>query len=281
MRELQLSEGTIGVTERGDGPPVVFVHGVLVNGELWRGSIDRLAAGHRCVALTLPLGAHRTPMPAGADLSPTGLARMVAEALERLELEDVTLVGNDTGGAICQLVVAHHPERVGRVALLSCDAYEHFPPTLLKPLCLLARRAPGAVEHGLRSIALRPAQVLVRLSVARRSQRELERAFFDRLSASAGVRRDLVEVLARAEPSYTLAAVEGLRRFEGPALVAWADGDLFFPRDDGERLARDLGGRFEVIPDSRTLVPLDQPARTAELIERFVAKSAIRDDAAV
>lgn len=281
MRELQLSHGTVGVSERGDGPPIVFVHGVFVNGELWRDSIDHLAQRYRCVALTLPLGAHATPMPAGADLSPTGIARQVAEAIERLDLEDVTLVGNDTGGAICQLVVANHPERIGRLALFCCDAYEHFPPTLLRPLCALARRAPRAVETALRSLRFRPAQVLVRMSVARRSRPDLERLFFEPLASSPGVRRDLVEVLARAAPSYTLAAVDGLRRFGRPALVVWGDGDFFFPKSDGERLARDLGGRFEVLPRSRTLVPLDQPERTADLVERLATEPAIREDAAV
>jgi pimeloyl-ACP methyl ester carboxylesterase len=281
MRELQLSHGTVGVSERGEGPPIVFVHGVLVNGDLWRDTIDRLAGQYRCIALTLPLGAHPTPMPPGADLSPTAIAGMVAEAIERLELDDVALVGSDTGGAICQLVVADHPGRIGRLALLSCDAYEHFPPTLLKPLCALARRAPRAVEAGFRAMRLRPVQTLVRLSVAKTSRPDLERGFFAPLAASAGVRRDLVEVLARANPSYTLAAVDGLRRFGRPALVAWADGELFFPRSDGERLARDLGGRFEVVDGSRTLVPLDRPDRTAELVESLMAEPAIRDGAAV
>ena len=269
MKELRLSHGTIDVTERGEGPPIVLVHGVFVNAELWRGVMQRLSATHRCIALTLPLGAHRTPTPPGTDLSLTGLARMVAEALERLELEDVTLVGSDTGGAICQLTVAHHPERVGRLALFSCDAYEHFPPTLLKPLCALARRAPRAVAAVLGGMRLRAAQVAVRMSVAKRGDPGLERAFARSLAEIPGVRRDLVEVLARAEPVYTLAAVDGLRRFGRPALVAWADGDLFFPRADGERLARDLGARFEVVEDSRTLVPLDQPERIAELIEEL------------
>ncbi len=114
------------------------------------------------------------------------------------------------------------------------------------------------------------------MSVAKRSAPRLERAFARPLAEDPGVRRDLVEVLARAEPSYTLAAVDGLRRFGRPALVAWADGDLFFPKADGERLARDLGGRFEVVEDSRTLVPLDQPERTAELVEELLTEGTLR-----
>ena len=245
MRELQLSEGTIGVTERGDGPPVVFVHGVLVNGELWRGSIDRLAAGHRCVALTLPLGAHRTPMPAGADLSPTGLARMVAEALERLELEDVTLVGNDTGGAICQLVVAHHPERVGRVALLSLRRLRALPAHPAQ--AAVPARAPRSGCPRDRSPLHRaPARAGSRAPLGRAAQPARARARLLRSAQRARGRPPRPRRGARPGRAvlHTLAAVEGLRRFEGPALVAWADGDLFFPRDDGERLARDLGGRF-------------------------------------
>ena len=259
----------------------MFVHGVLVNGELWRTTIERLFARYRCIALTLPLGAHHTPMPADADLSLAGLAGIVAAVLEELDVNDVTLVGNDTGGAICQLVAAHHPERLGGLALFSCDAYEHFPPTALKPLCALARRAPDAVDAMLRGLSARPLQLLVRLSVATQSNPELEASFFRSLTESAGVRRDLVEVLAQAEPSYTLAAVEGLRRFGRPALVAWADGDLFFPKADGERLARDLGGRFEVVPGSRTLVPFDRPELTAQLVEGLVRESVVPGDAAV
>ncbi len=128
MPEIQLSQGTVRYRDEGAGPPVLFVHGVLVDGRAWDRVVPRLTDRARCIVPDLPLGAHQVPMPADADLSPLGLARLIVELIERLELDDVTLVGNDTGGALCQLVAAHHPQRLGRLVLTNCDSFEHFPP---------------------------------------------------------------------------------------------------------------------------------------------------------
>src|SRR5688500_5999895 len=125
---VQLTAGPILYEESGDGPPIVFVHGVFVNGKLWRKVAERLADRYRCIAPDWPLGSHTLPMREGADLSTPGTARLVSELLEHLDLQDVTLVGNDTGGAVCQLVMVDHPERIGRVVLTSCDAFEVYPP---------------------------------------------------------------------------------------------------------------------------------------------------------
>ena len=104
--EIDLTAGTIEYQDTGgDGPVVVLLHGLMMDASLWDGPIDGLSADHRCVAPTLPLGAHRQPMHADADLSLPGIARLVAEFLDRLDLHDVTLVGNDTGGALVQLLI--------------------------------------------------------------------------------------------------------------------------------------------------------------------------------
>ena len=122
-------------------PPVVFVHGFLVDSRLWDGVADRLAArGIRSYLVDWPLGSHRTPMLPDADLSPAGVARMINDVLDALGLDGVTLVGNDTGGAICQLLLADDPRRIGRVVLTNCDAFENFPPKAFVPLFLVARR---------------------------------------------------------------------------------------------------------------------------------------------
>ena len=134
MREIELSAGTIEYQDTGEGPAVVLLHGLMMDASLWDGPIADLSADHRCLAPTLPLGAHRHAMRAGADLSLPGVARLVAEFLDRLDLRDVTLVGNDTGGALVQLLMAGGPlaadgaARVGRVVLASCDAFDNFPP---------------------------------------------------------------------------------------------------------------------------------------------------------
>src|SRR4051794_4733607 len=112
-RQLDLPGGPIRVHERGEGQAVVLVHGLLVNANLWRKVVPRLADKARVIALDLPLGAHAEAMPAGTDLSPPAFGDLIADAIAALGLEDVTLVGNDTGGGLVQIAVSRHPERIG------------------------------------------------------------------------------------------------------------------------------------------------------------------------
>ena len=128
-RTIDTPAGAIAYRESGSGPPVVFVHGVGVNGDLWRGVAPRLASERRCIVPDLPFGAHSIPVREDADLSLPGLARIVADFITGLDLEDVAIVANDTGGAVAQWLVGHHPERIARLVLTSCDAFEKFPPT--------------------------------------------------------------------------------------------------------------------------------------------------------
>ena len=142
MSTIDINAGTIHYEATGpdNGRPIVFVHGYAMDGQLWRQVSERLAArGLRCIAPTWPLGAHPQPLRPGADQTITGVSGMVADVLAALDLEDVVLVGNDTGGVVTQLVAVHHPERVGALVLTSCDAFEHFPPPILKPLILAAK----------------------------------------------------------------------------------------------------------------------------------------------
>ena len=158
MPEIQLSYGPLRYRDDGEGPAIVFVHGLLVNGRVWDRLLPLLSSRARCIVPELPLGAHQSPMNPAADLSPPGLAGLVGELLERLELEEVTLVGNDTGGALAQLVAADHPERLARLALITCDAFENFPPKSIAPAVKAMARFPGIVG-GLELIGrLRPAR---------------------------------------------------------------------------------------------------------------------------
>ena len=145
MTEIDLPQGIVRVRDDGAGPPVVFVHGLLVDGELWRETAAALVPAHRCVVPDLPLGAHRHAMRAGADQSPRGVARLVGDLLDRLQLDDVTLVGNDTGGAICQFLVDERPERVARLVLTNCDGFDQFPPAPFGAM-VKAARIPGALR---------------------------------------------------------------------------------------------------------------------------------------
>jgi pimeloyl-ACP methyl ester carboxylesterase len=107
---------------------MVFPHGAGVNGDLWRKVAPELADHQRCIVPDLPLGGHGRPLPEGSDCSLVGQARILADFLDELDLTDVTLVGNDTGGAISQALVTSRPERIGRLVLTSCDAFENYPP---------------------------------------------------------------------------------------------------------------------------------------------------------
>ena len=142
-REIDLTAGRIRYREAGEGPAIVFVHGFLVDGRLWDGVVDALADRFRCIAPDLPFGAHRLPMSPGADLSPAGMAAIVADLIERLELDDVTVVGNDSGGAVSQVLATTRPERIGRLVLTNCDTHENFPPGIFKALPPLAK-LPGS-----------------------------------------------------------------------------------------------------------------------------------------
>jgi pimeloyl-ACP methyl ester carboxylesterase len=269
-RELELEQGTVRVYEEGEGPALVFVHGLLVSHTLWELVTKRLADSHRCVSIDLPLGAHRKAMRPDADVSPRGLARMIAAVMEQLDLRDVTLVGNDTGGALCQLVVAHHPERLAGLVLTTCDAYEHFPPPALKPMLWLPRsRRIGDLFLRLGKFGLVRDALIA--PVNKRRSKERTQAWVEPLGKDAGVRRDVLRFVERIDNAETIAAEPALKSFGRPALVVWTKGDRFFPEADGRRLASDLSAPFELLDDTRTFISLDQPERLAELIRTFVA----------
>jgi pimeloyl-ACP methyl ester carboxylesterase len=272
MNEVRLPQGIIRYRDQGTGEPIVLVHGLLTDGELWRDVAPRLAADFRVIAPDWPLGSQRLPLDPGADLSPPGLARLIADFLAALELENVTLVGNDTGGALCQLVAVNHPERIGRLVLTNCDAYENFPPPAFKPLRELAR-IPGAlfpVVQSLRSARAR------RLPLAygwlmKQPHDELTGSWLASARSSATIRRQTATILTGMSARHTLGAARRFGEFTRPVLIVWAPEDRFFKLRDAERLASDFpNARLELVPDSYTFVPIDQPDRTAELIAAFV-----------
>jgi pimeloyl-ACP methyl ester carboxylesterase len=277
VQEARLPQGPIRYREMGTGEPILLVHGFMVNSLLWRKVAPRLAADFRVIAPDWPFGAHPVPLGPGADLSPPGFARLISDFMDALDLHNVTLVGNDTGGAMCQLVVVNHPERLGRLALMSCDAYEYFPPPIFRPLRALAA-LPGAVRVVIASLRPRPAQRLP-ISYGWASKRPLEDRILDAwlgpARSDAGIRREIAAVLRGAEPRHTLGAAQRFGEFDKPVLVAWASDDRFFPFALGERLAADFpNARLERIEDSGTFVSEDQPERTAQLIAELARQPA-------
>jgi pimeloyl-ACP methyl ester carboxylesterase len=272
QHEVSLPQGTITYRERGTGDPIVFVHGALVNADLWRKVVPELAKDFRCIAPDLPLGSHERAMPSGADLSPPGIAKLIADFIAALDVDNVTLVGNDTGGAICQVVVTQHPDRIGRLVLTNCDAYDVFPPSLFKPL-FYGGRIPGfawAIAQPLRITALRHSPIGFGWLAKKGIPVEQTKSWLRPLLTDRGVRRDTRKLLKGAGPRHTQEAARRFSEFDKPVLIAWAPEKDFFPVEYGERLARDFPqGRLERIEDSWTFVPEDQPERLAQLIGAF------------
>lgn len=273
-RAAEVPAGTIEYREGGSGPPVVFVHGVGVNGDLWRNVAPRLMGGRRCVVPDLPFGSHSRPLREGADLSLPGMARIVADFLAALGLEDAALVANDTGGAVAQWLVGHHPERLAGLVLTSCDAFEKFPPAPQRYL-EVAARWPALMWFVAWSVQFKPVQRLpTAYGWASRSAIDpaIMRSYTDPVRRDPAVRRDLVRLLCAVDTRYTFEAAEGLRGFDKPALVAWAAEDRLFPLEHGRRLAQLLPqGSFITIPDSRTFIPEDQPEHLAAVVRDFLA----------
>lgn len=274
---IELSAGPVAYEDTGgDGPVLVLLHGLLMDASLWAAPIAELAAAHRCVAPTLPLGAHRHGMRADGDLSLPGVARLVAELLDRLDLRDVTLVGNDTGGALAQLLMAEGSARVGRAVLVSCEAFDNFPPGATgRTLVLAGRLSPWLFGQFMRQLRVR---ALRRLPLAfgwltKRGDAVTAR-WTEPVRRQPEIRRDAVRMLrAAAADGRRLLEQTALRlpEFNRPALVVWASEDRVMPPGHGHRLAELLPqARLVEVADGYTLLPLDQPAELASLIGEFV-----------
>src|SRR5918992_3300453 len=228
-RTLDLGGGRrIRAHVTGDGPAIVFAHGALVNANLWRKVVPRLE-GFTRVTLDLPLGSRLEPMPKGADLRPPALANLIADAIEALELDDVTLVGNDTGGALTQIVATSRPERIGAIVLTSCDAFDNFPPRLFR-VALAPARVPGVIPVAFGGLRLRP---LRRLPFAfgwltsAPIDRGAEDSYLLPVLTRREIRPDVRKLLGGLDPAYTLDAAAKLTRWDKPALIAWSADDRF------------------------------------------------------
>jgi pimeloyl-ACP methyl ester carboxylesterase len=279
MPEIQLSQGTIHYRDHGAGPTVVFIHGLLVNSQVWDRVVGPLSAHARCVVPDLPLGSHPEALSPDADLTPPGVAALIAELLETLELTDVTLVGNDTGGALCQLVCVHHPERISRLVLCNCDAFENFPPAMFRPLVKALGSVPGfaaGLERFGRIRRVRQGAMALAPLTVEPIDDALLRSWLAPLR-DRGVRRDLKRFARAIDPRYTLEAAEQLRGFDRPTLLVWGTRDKFFPLSEAERLAAVLPqARIEPVQNARTFVQLDAPQRMAELIASFAGRDAVQ-----
>ncbi|WP_020660538.1 alpha/beta fold hydrolase [Amycolatopsis benzoatilytica] len=281
MPRVQLSAGPIDYADTGgSGPVLVFGHGFPMSGTQWR-KVVPLLDGYRCLLPTLPLGAHHSPMHPDADLTQFGVARLLGEFLAALDLRDATVVLNDWGGG--QFLIAdgmapaEHVERVGRLALVACEAFDNFPPKPARPVVRLLRLpgGPWLLTQASRTAFYRHARAAYGGMCESRIPDEVLDGWFRPALRDKGIRRDLVKFATGTPPARELLRwAERLRSFERPVLVVWAGQDRMMPAGHGRRLA-DLfpDGRLVEIPDSGTLIPEDQPERLAEELTAFLAST--------
>lgn len=277
MNEIELSAGTIRYRDTGQGPPIVFVHGLLVDGTLWRKVVPPLEGRFRCIVPDLPLGSHTIPAHPTADLTPPGLAKLIGELLDALDLNEATIVANDTGGALTQILMTTRSDRIGRVVLTPCDSFDNFFPPMFRPLQWLAR-VPGGVNAAIQPLripALRRLPVAFGWLAKRPIPVEVTTGWLRPCQTDARIRRDTRKVLRGVDPRHTNAAAERLPQFAKPVLITWAPEDRVFPIEHARKLAALLpNARIEEVPDSYTFVPEDQPQRLADLIAGFAAARA-------
>ncbi|MBE9499597.1 alpha/beta fold hydrolase [Streptomyces sp. AA1529] len=276
MPQVELSAGVIDYQDTGgDGPVLVFAHGMPMNEKQWR-KVVPLLEGYRCVLPTLPLGGHRQPMRSDADLSHRGLARLLGEFLEDLDLQDCTLILNDWGGGQF-LVLEEGGHRVARMVLVACEAFDNFPPGPAKAAAAVCR-APGGVWLTVRLMgvsAFRKARNGYGGMSVRGIPDDLMDEWFAPARGSRAIRRDFAKFATSTPDRRTLLDwAERLREYERPVLVVWATEDRLMPREHGYRLAELYPrGRLIEIANSSTLVPEDQPEELAQEITSFLLET--------
>jgi pimeloyl-ACP methyl ester carboxylesterase len=277
VRSIQLPAGVIEYDEVGSGPPVVLLHGLLMDHTLWDRVLPLLPEGFRYVRPVLPLGAHRQPMHPGADLTLPGQVRLVADLLDGLRLEDATLVHSDWGGALF-LTARGLDHRVARQVILPCEAFDNFPPGLPGRMVVLAARLPAGIQLAARQLRvgwLRRLPLLYGQMARRPVPDELIRRWTEPVLSDPGIRRDL---LAYARGTFEGPALvrdtEALRRFQGEVLVLWSPDNRVMPPAHGRRLAALLPrARYAEIPGAYVLSALDEPEAVAREIGEFLTST--------
>jgi pimeloyl-ACP methyl ester carboxylesterase len=254
----------------GTGPVILFVHGVYVTGAVWNDVVAELGDGYRCIAPTWPLGAHSTSTD-GADIGAEAAARRVVHFMEALDLTEVTVVANDTGGGLVLALLGVpglDTSRIARLVLTNCDSFEHFPPGSFAQIVKLCRLSPAVGGAIVRLLATGPGQSFFLKAVCHTPPtKDRQREVFGAFATSAAARRDAVTVTASLDPALTLRATPAIEAFGAPVTLAWGTQDKLFPLDHARRL-RDAfpNATLIEIPDCSAFVMLDAPGVLADAI---------------
>jgi pimeloyl-ACP methyl ester carboxylesterase len=270
IKRVRVDGLDIEYSDTGTGPIVLFVHGVYVTGAVWNDVVAELGEGFRCIAPTWPLGAHNTSTD-GADLGAEAAARRIVHFMEALDLTEITVVANDTGGGLVLASLgdpAPDTSRIARLVLTNCDSYEHFPPGSFAQIVKLCRLSPAVGGAIVRLLATGPGQAFFLKAVCHTPPtKDRQREVFGAFATSAAARRDAVAVTASLDPALTLRAAPAIEAFGPPVTLAWGTQDKLFPLDHARRL-RDAfpNATLIEIPDCSAFVMLDVPGVLADAI---------------
>jgi pimeloyl-ACP methyl ester carboxylesterase len=270
--------GPVPVRVVGTGPPVLAAHGLLTDGRLWAGVAEQLGETVQLVLPDLPLGAHRTPVPDRSRLTPVDVADALFDVLDQLALDEAVLLGNDTGGALIQIGASRRPDRVAGLVFAGCDAFDHFPPPLLRPLPALAA-LPGFTAAFVRALAVPPLLAdpgPLNLFTRRGVGRELTADLLRPARSDPAIREDLRAFVRRVRPPTLIRASDRLAAVGRPAAVVWGRRDRVFPPRDARRLAALLDTTVTWLDDALTFVPLDRPDAVADAVRDVVLRGSAR-----
>jgi pimeloyl-ACP methyl ester carboxylesterase len=264
-RIIETPSGRIAFVDRGEGPAALFVHGVFLNADLWDGVVDGVSDVRRCIAPDI-LCHGQTRERADADVSFAGQAEMLRQLIDALDVRQVDVVANDSGGAIAQIFAARHPERVRSLALTNCDVHDGWPPPAFVPT------VQAVLNAGFRAVATPlsdPAVAREALGVGFEHPERLSdatlRGFLDPLLASDERVKNLERFFAAMDCRQTVEVEPLLRRLQAPTLVLWGTGDVFFDVEWARWLAKTIPGAREpvLLPDAKLFFPMERPARVA------------------
>ena len=271
------SGGRLHYVEKGSGDAVLFVHGIWANHVLWEGVIAALPGSVRAIAPDWPLGSQPESFPRDADLSPQGMVEMVCEFMEALDLHDVTLVGNDSGGGICQLLItSENPgaKRVGRLVLTNSDVLDQFPPKGFRPMQTMARWAPW-IASGLfkRLMHRNDYKMFFDMTCAKPVPSDTKDRMLGPFVRNAQARRDSLSFLVGCKPEMMLEATQRFSQFSAPVLLLWGEQDPLFPVQLAENLTKEFPNvRLVKVPGASLFVALDEPEHVAHEIASFISR---------
>jgi pimeloyl-ACP methyl ester carboxylesterase len=280
MPQAKLQRATIEYRELGPAdsshPPILFVHGILVDHKLWLKVAEELARnGFRCILPDWPLGSHTVPVDQGVELTPATVAEMIDEFIGALDLHDVTLVGNDTGGGLCQLLIDAHPDSVGRLVLTNCDAFDKFPPFPFTVVFAMMRgpRSIGLLSKLMKVAALRRSPLGYGL-LLRPEDDALTASWVEPMSTDRRIAQNLATMLRGVGAMDLTDVATRLPRFAKPVTIVWGMADRSFTPSLGRRLAALFPNATMVeVPGARTFVALDAPQAVVDAIATVGARA--------